>query len=80
MRQTLADDQALIMSPMTPPQTQNSPVFAVGDRVPVTGGYDSHPAWLAGGEGYVGTIDEIEGERLVVKLDDEIELEADSAG
>jgi hypothetical protein len=42
----------------------------------VTGGCDSTPAWLGGGEGYIGTIDKIEGKRAVVKLDEEIVLEA----
>ena len=74
----VSDDQRRTMNPMTPRQTQDGPVFAVGERFLVTGGYNNTPAWLGGGEGYVGTIDEIEGERIVVKLDEAIVLEAEN--
>ncbi len=63
------------MSQVAPPLTQNGPVFNVGDRVLVTGGYDPRPTWLGGGEGYVGTIDNIDRKYAVVKLDDEIVLQ-----
>lgn len=33
------------------------PALGEGDRVFVTGGYDPEPAWLAGGEGYAGTLE-----------------------
>jgi hypothetical protein len=52
--------------------------FEIGQRVVVTGGYEMNPAWLAGGDGYVGTIVDIAGKRAVVELDDEIELHARS--
>jgi hypothetical protein len=48
--------------------------FLVGEEVLVTGGYDMQPDWLAGGSGYVGTLREIDGNRAVVELDDELIL------
>jgi hypothetical protein len=48
--------------------------FAVGDRVLVTGGYDQHPNWLQGGEGYRGTIRDMRGESVVVELEAELTI------
>ena len=49
--------------------------FEVGDRVVVAGGYDNEPAWLRGGDGYSGTLVELDGAVAVVELDEEITLD-----
>jgi len=48
--------------------------FAVGDHVLITGGYERYPDWLQGGEGYIGTIRELQGKSAVVELDAELIL------
>jgi hypothetical protein len=48
--------------------------FEVGDRVVVSGGYDYEPAWLRGGDGYVGTLIELADSVGVVEVDEEITL------
>jgi hypothetical protein len=48
--------------------------FRIGDRVQVAGGYDEKPEWLAGGEGYSGTIRDFCGSWATVELDVELEL------
>jgi hypothetical protein len=53
----------------------NGDQFEVGDRVVVTGGYDYEPAWLRGGDGYIGTIVELDGSVAVVEVDEEITLD-----
>jgi hypothetical protein len=40
----------------------------------VTGGYDNHPDWLQGGDGYKGTIRELRDKSAVIELDAELLL------
>jgi hypothetical protein len=60
-------------------QAAGSP-FRTGERVVVAGGYDSKPAWLAGGEGYRGVLVELQGTRALVRLDDELSLDSRELG
>ena len=48
--------------------------FTVRDRVVVTGGYEQFPEWLAGGDGYLGTLVDISDNRALVELDADIEV------
>lgn len=54
--------------------------FQVGDNVRIAGGYDMEPAWLAGGTGYLGHIDAIDGKWATVRLDSAITLRAPTNG
>ena len=52
--------------------------FNVGDRVFVTGGYESPAPWLRGGDGYHGTLTAINGAIAVVELDEDLVLDGDT--
>ena len=54
-------------------------MLIIGDRVRVFGGYERHPAWLAGGGGYAGTVvafipGQNENPASVVRFDREVVL------
>ena len=51
------------------PAARADETFVVGDRVLVSGGYESPAEWLAGSEGYRGTLVAIDGPAAVVELD-----------
>ena len=53
--------------------------LTVGDRVFLSGGYDHKPAWLAGGDGYLGTVERFipgqnEAFAAVIRLDAQVTL------